>query len=149
MLYEAPMVEGMMINIFAKEAEGVWLGVACDHEKVYATSFGSTEKRVLHGLLGSIPFNTEFQQSKTATTLAERVIGTLKDIYDGTEVSDSFPLAMNHLSTHTQKVLTVTASIPLGFVASYGSVAEAACSSPRGCWPRYGSKSVCASCPLP
>jgi O-6-methylguanine DNA methyltransferase len=121
-----------MISLYCKQGDGVWFGVACDDEKVFATNFGSSEKGVLQGLLGSLPFNTQFQQSEKVSAFAERVIGLMKDIYDGKGISDRIPLGMDHLSSHTQKVLKVALLIPSGYVASYGAVAKATGGSPRG-----------------
>lgn len=120
-----------MINLYPKEIEGVWFGVACDDNKVYATNFGSNEGDVLRGLLATIPFNFPFQRLHQPSAFAESVIALLKDIYDGKDVSNSFTLVMEHLSDYTRKVIKVTSSIPVGFATFYGAIAEAAGGSPR------------------
>lgn len=120
------------MNIHVKNVEGIWFGVACDEKEVFATTFASSKEKALQGLRNSIPFQSEFNQSDVASALVEHVITTLKNIFDGKEVSYSFRLAMNHLSNHTQRVLRATSAIPLGYVASYGSVAKVTDSSPRG-----------------
>ena len=43
----------------------------------------------------------------------------------------SFHLALNRLPVYTQKTLKATAKIPLGYVASYGSIAKAVGGGPR------------------
>jgi methylated-DNA-[protein]-cysteine S-methyltransferase len=120
------------MDIYAKKVEDVWFGVACQAEEVFATNFTRDEKSVVHGLLQSIPFDIPFQKLETTTPFVERAIGVLKDVYDGKGVSRSLPLAMEHLSKYTQKVLKIASLIPLGYVASYGSVAKVAGGSPRG-----------------
>ena len=55
----------------------------------------------------------------------------MKNVYDGNNVSQNVPLATEHLSAYTQKILTATALIPTGYVASYGAIAKAAGGSPR------------------
>ena len=52
-------------------------------------------------------------------------------IYGGREVSASFPLALNRLPIYSQKTLKATIKIPLGYVASYGSIARAVGGGPR------------------
>jgi O-6-methylguanine DNA methyltransferase len=121
-----------MIGISAKNIEGVWFGVACQGEEILATNFAPDEKSVLDGLLRAIPFEVSVQKLETPTPFAERAIAALKDVYDGKGVSSSLPFAMQHLSEYTQKVLKVASLIPLGYVASYGSVADVAGGSPRG-----------------
>ncbi len=65
-------------------------------------------------------------QSSPSATLA-----FLKKIYDGQEIDVSLPLALTRLPTYTQKVLKATSRIPLGYVASYGSIAQAVGGGPR------------------
>jgi O-6-methylguanine DNA methyltransferase len=121
-----------MIDLCAERVEGVWFGVAYKGDEVFATDFGSTETSVINGLLRSIPFDVQFQKVETFSPFAKHVIAGLKDVYDGKGVSNSLPLAMQHLSEYTRKVLRVASLIPVGYVASYGSVAKAAGGSPRG-----------------
>jgi methylated-DNA-[protein]-cysteine S-methyltransferase len=120
-----------MIDIYAKNVEGVWFGVACEGEKVFATMFASSEERALQGLLESIPFNVPFQQLNASSAFVERVIALLKNVYDGKDVYDNVSLATEHLSDYARKVIKVALLIPVGYVASYGSVAKAAGGSPR------------------
>ncbi|HXX87604.1 MAG TPA: methylated-DNA--[protein]-cysteine S-methyltransferase [Candidatus Acidoferrum sp.] len=120
-----------MINVYAKNAGGVWFAVAFQGEEIFATNFGTDGKIVLDGLLRSIPFDVPFQKIETATRFAERAIALLKDLFDGKGASENLSFAMQHLSGYTQKVLKITSLIPLGYVASYGSVASVAGGSPR------------------
>jgi methylated-DNA-[protein]-cysteine S-methyltransferase len=120
-----------MINLYAKSYDGVWFGVACDGKSVFATAFAPSQKQVLRSLLKSIPFNVPFQFSKEGTVFTEQVIATLKDVYDGKGAYGNFSLAMKHLSIYSQKVLEVTAKIPVGYVSSYGAIAKVVGGSPR------------------
>jgi O-6-methylguanine DNA methyltransferase len=121
-----------MISVYVKNVEGVWFGVALEEEKVFATTFASSQERTLKGLLESLPFDVPFERVNRDSAFAERVIGLLKDIYDGEEFPENVSLSMDHLSKHTQKVLRVASLIPLGYAASYGEIAKASGSSPRG-----------------
>lgn len=120
-----------MISFYTRSFGGVWFGVACDNEKIFATSFASSEKAALQGLLDGIPFNVAFQQSELISAFAERVISALKDVYRGKDVSQTFSLATEHLSNYARRVLKVVRLIPLGYVSSYGAVAKAAGGSSR------------------
>jgi len=71
-----------MMDISARNIEGVWFGVACQGEEIFATNFASDEKSVLDGLLRAIPFEVPVQKLETPTPFAERAIVTLKDVYD-------------------------------------------------------------------
>jgi len=120
-----------MISLYTKNIEDVWFGVAYEKEEVFATTFAFNEKRALQALLESIPFNVPFQHLEKPSVFAEHMLGLLRNIYDGKDVSHSFSLATEHLSNYARKVFETVSLIPLGYVASYGSVAKAAGGSPR------------------
>lgn len=120
-----------MLTLYAKNVEDVWFGVAWENERVHATAFASTQKQVLQCLLRGIPFNIPFQHSIKGNCFAEHVIASLASIYNGEECSQNFSLATGHLSEYARKVLEAVALIPVGYVASYGSVARAVGGSPR------------------
>lgn len=120
-----------MINLYTEKRDNTWFGVAADDGRLYATTFAFSKKGVLQSLLKSMPYDVPFQQREKTSSFAERVIALLKDIYDGKNVSHGFVLAMEHLSGYTRKVIKTVSLIPVGYVASYGSVAKAAGGSPR------------------
>lgn len=115
-----------MIGIYSKEISGVWFGVACDDQRVFGVYFACCEGAVCLGLLENLPFDVPFQVFRKPSAVAEQVIAWVKNVYDGKDVSNSFCLAMEHLPAYTRKVLEVTLAIPVGYVASYGSIAKAA-----------------------
>ncbi|MBX5321219.1 MAG: methylated-DNA--[protein]-cysteine S-methyltransferase [Candidatus Bathyarchaeota archaeon] len=120
-----------MLTLYAKNVDEVWFGVACEVEKVFATAFAFSQTQVLQSLLESIPFNIPFQHSIKGNSFAEQVIVSLANIYNGGGYIQNFSLAMEHLSKYARKVLEAVALIPVGYVASYGSVAKAVGGSPR------------------
>jgi methylated-DNA-[protein]-cysteine S-methyltransferase len=120
-----------MIGVYAKNIGGVWFGVACDKQSVFGTAFAFSEEEVLQCLLSGLPFNVPFQAFSEASTFAEDVLASMKNVYDGKDVSQGFPLATEHLPAYTRKVLEVTSLVPVGYVTSYGSIAKAAGGSPR------------------
>jgi methylated-DNA-[protein]-cysteine S-methyltransferase len=120
-----------LINLYTKNVEGVWFGVASNESKVFATAFGFEEESVMRNLLEDIIFNEPFQYSEKASALAEKVIISLKDVYDGKGLAQSLPLATEHLSEYAKKVIESVSMIPLGYVSSYAAIAEVADGSPR------------------
>jgi len=115
-----------MIGIYTKEFSSVWVGVACDDQRVFGVYFACCEGSVCLGLLESLPFGVSFQVFRNLSPFAEQVIAWVKDVYDGKDVAGGFCLAMEHLPTYTRRVLEVTSAIPVGYVASYGEIAKAA-----------------------
>jgi methylated-DNA-[protein]-cysteine S-methyltransferase len=120
-----------MLTLYAKNIDGVWFGLACANKSVFATAFAPNQEQVLRSLLRSIPLNVPFQHSKGSTIFAEQVIATLRDIYNGKDIKNTFSLAMKHLSAYSRKVLEATAKIPVGYVSSYGAIAKVVRGSPR------------------
>src|SRR3972149_12022111 len=120
-----------MIGVYAKNIGGVWFGVACDEQRVFGTSFATSEQGALTSLLDCIPFDVPFQAFSTPSAFAENVLTSVKNVYDGKNVSQNFSLVTEHLPAYTRRVLEVTSLVPVGYVASYGSVAKAAGGSPR------------------
>ena len=120
-----------MIELHIKNLEGVWFGVACDGDKVFATSFASNEERAVRGLLDGIPYGAPFRRSEKISAFAERIMVGLKSIHDGKDGPQDVLLETKHLSDYMKKVLEVTRLIPSGYVSSYGVIAKATGGSPR------------------
>jgi len=120
-----------MISVYTKNIDGVWFGVACTKQRVFATSFAPSEQEALRKLLSSVPFNVPFQVYPEPSAFAETILASVKSVYDGNGVSQKFPLATEHLSAYTQRVLEAASLIPLGYVSSYGSIAKAVGGCPR------------------
>jgi O-6-methylguanine DNA methyltransferase len=114
------------LGLYAKGVGDVWFGVACDKQRVFGTSFAASQQETLKSLLDGMPFNVPFQVFSTPSAFAANVLGLVKDVYDGKDVSRGFPFATEHLPAYTRKVLELTELIPVGYVASYGGVAQAA-----------------------
>jgi methylated-DNA-[protein]-cysteine S-methyltransferase len=115
-----------LIGIYAKNIGGMWFGVACDEQRVFRTCFANSEREAVKSLLSAAPFDVPLQVFSEPTAFAGMVLALVKDVYDGKGASRGLPLAMEHLSVYTRKVLEVTMLISGGYVASYGSVAEVA-----------------------
>jgi methylated-DNA-[protein]-cysteine S-methyltransferase len=120
-----------MIDVYTKNIQGMWFGVAYTEQRVFSTAFANSQQKALKSLLSDIPFNVPFQVHPEPSTFAETVLNSLKTIYDGNDVSQRFPLATEQLSSYTQKVLKAASLIPTGYVTSYGAIAKAAGGSPR------------------
>jgi O-6-methylguanine DNA methyltransferase len=119
------------IGLYTKNADGIWFGVACDKEKVFATSFADTEETALKSLLDSMPLDIEFQVFSMPSSFAERVLNSVKGVYNGKGETDPVPLAAEQLTPFNRRVLEVTRLVPVGYVTSYGALAEAAGGGPR------------------
>jgi len=88
------------IGLYTKNMNGVWFGVACDDEQVFATTFTNSEKSAMKSLTEAIPQSMEFQVCAEPSILAEKVLRSAKSVYDGKGETESVPLATNNLPLH-------------------------------------------------
>jgi O-6-methylguanine DNA methyltransferase len=135
-----------MVSVYAEKAGNAWFGVAFDGERVYATTFGSSEKEILQSLRESVPSNVPLQHMEK-TKFAEHVIAVLKEVYDGKDVSQNLFFETEYLSKYAKRVIETVCMIPPGYVASYGGVAHAAGGSPRAVGGVMASNPFAPLCP--
>ena len=120
-----------MIYLYHQKLDDIWYGAAMKDEKVYATLFATTEKKILQELLESLPYNLPFQLAEKPSSHSMKLIKTLKTIFDGKDVTSNFETVMDHMPKYTQKVLKSVAMVPVGYITTYGAVAKAVGGSPR------------------
>jgi len=119
------------IGLYTKHADGVWFGVACDEEKVFATTFADDEETALKSLRDSMPSDTDALVHTTPSALADQALSSVKSVYEGKGEIGSIPLAAERLTSFNRHILEVTRLVPVGYVTSYGALAEAAGGGPR------------------
>jgi O-6-methylguanine DNA methyltransferase len=120
-----------MIEIYSQNIDDVWFSIAFEKQQIITSSFGVNRQLTLSNILRSLPFNVSFEFFHEPSVFARSILASLKNIYDGKGIDSNFPLALNRLPVYTQKTLKATAKIPLGYLASYGSIAKAVGGSPR------------------
>jgi O-6-methylguanine DNA methyltransferase len=114
-----------MIGVYCREISGVWFGVACEEQRIFGLSFACCADSASYILQESLPLGVPYQVFRKPSVFAEKVIAWVKNVYDGKDVSESFCFAMEHLPPYTRSVLEITSAIPVGYVASYGSISKA------------------------
>lgn len=120
-----------MINLHVKKLGDLWCATALKNGKIIVTDFASSEESALKSLLKELPHNSIFREAEEANVLSERILKTIKAVYDGEDVSLNFQFAMSKLSDYAQRVLKTLLLIPTGYVTTYGALAKAAGGSPR------------------
>lgn len=114
-----------LIEVYAQNFEGTWFAVALNGQQIVTSTFTDNEKVALHSILANLPFNVPFQVLHTPTATAKTALLALKEIYDGKDTKTQLPLVTTHLPVYTKKVLKATLAIPVGYVTSYGAIADA------------------------
>jgi O-6-methylguanine DNA methyltransferase len=121
-----------MIEIYFKSLEGTWFVVALHKHRIVASSFGENKETTMKSVLGNLPFNVPFQVFLEPSAFAAKAFAALKLIHEGRDAGAlNLPLATSHLPAYTEKVLSATLAIPVGYVTSYGSIAKAVGGGPR------------------
>jgi O-6-methylguanine DNA methyltransferase len=115
-----------MVVLHAREVAGRWFGVACAGEGLVATAVSSTRARTLEDLRRALPGGVEGQVAdEGASDFAERTFALLVDLEAGREEHKALSLASDVVGEPLAGVLKVAAAIPMGYVTSYGNIAEA------------------------
>lgn len=120
-----------MIQVYVQNINGTWFSLACTQQEVYGTSFGETEHKALNSLLNNLPYNMPFQVLLSPSAYAKDTFALLEAIFEGKDANLNLNLATDKLPAYTKRVIKATMQIPVGYVASYGSVAKAVGGGPR------------------
>jgi len=120
-----------VIDVYVKELENVWIGIAYAGEKIVATALNSDEEDTLKSLQRSLPPNVDHQIVEKGSEFAEETVSMLKDVYSGNQEVKEFALATEYVPEPAARVLKAAASIPVGYVTSYGRIAEVALVEPK------------------
>ena len=131
-----------MIHIRYEEIDAEWFAVAIEEERVFATSFSTSEGEVLQRLVKSLPGNMSFQKDKKPNQPAVKLLETLKTIFDGKDASFNFQLALEPLPKYTRSVLKCVSAVPIGYVTTYNGIAEVAGGGPRAVGQAVASNPV-------
>ncbi len=120
-----------MIQVYTQNIKGTWFALACAEQRIYGTSFAETEQKALNSLLNNLPYNIPFQVLISPSAYARDTFGLLEAVFEGKDANLNLNLATDKLPAYTKRVIEATMQIPVGYVASYGSVAKAVGGGPR------------------
>ncbi len=120
-----------MISVYLRELEATWIGLAYAEEKIIATALSHNKETTLKSLLRSLPQKTDYQITEKPTAFAEKIIQAAREVHLGGPPFTDFNLATDRVPEPLATVLKAAASIPIGYVASYGGIAKAANTEPK------------------
>ncbi len=120
----------MAVSHFEK-LNNVWFGVVLDDERrVVSCGFSLGDKEdISRQVLRAVPKSLKVSDSDH-DRFASSVLRSLSLIYQGKDAETVPSLGLENLPPFVRKALKVTATIPRGYVSTYGAVAAAA-GSPR------------------
>jgi O-6-methylguanine DNA methyltransferase len=120
-----------MINIYVRELDATWIGLAHTEEKIIATALSHDKETTLKSLLRSLPPKADYQIVNKASDFAEKTILASREVHLGGQPFTDFALATEYVPEPLARVLKAVASIPIGYVASYGGIAKTANTKPK------------------
>ena len=120
-----------MLEVNVQNIDNTWFAIACAQQKIVTTSFSKTQELALNNTLNNIPFTVPFQVLHEPSNFAKSTFAILKTIYDGKEANNNLSLVTSDLTAYMRKVLKVTSAISVGYISSYGAIAEVVGGSPR------------------
>jgi len=120
-----------VIHVYRRKIGDLWCAVAVEDEKVWTTTFATSEKECMQQVLENVPYNNPFQSEEKPSPLAEKIFDTLQSFLAGGSISWDFRFEWSHLSKYAQKVLECLTNVPVGYVTSYKALAETAGGGPR------------------
>ncbi len=115
-----------MFELYVEAFANVSAGVICENQKVYGSNFGGNSQEVLDSLRRMLPSECSSAVLSEPSRLARKATQVIQSIYSGRGSNEVVPLALERFPAYRQLVLKTVSQIPVGYVASYGGVADAA-----------------------
>jgi len=120
-----------MIHAFHQKIGDMWCAVAIEDEKIWSTAFATSEKECVQQLRENLPYNQPFTFEEKPSLLAEKILGALKSVLEGENISWDFKFETQHLPKYTQRVLDCLSRVPVGYVTTYKALAKTVGGGPR------------------
>ncbi len=121
-----------MISVCIRYVNGLWFGLAYTGEKVVASCVGYSEPEALQTIKECFSTKVDSKIVKEPSEFAENILATFMDLHLGTRSGAGVQLASEYYSPPVARVLRAAAAIPVGYITSYGKLAQAAGTSARG-----------------
>lgn len=121
-----------MIEVYSQTLDDITFACATDKGEILVSTFRADQKDALQIILHNLPFGEPFQVFHETPQIAKEVFAQLKLIYDGKNSDNTkLPISTSHLPAYTKRVMKATLAIPIGYVTTYGKIAEAVGGGPR------------------
>lgn len=126
-----PGYPGSMVTVWLEQTGTRWFGVASHGEMLVATVASRGRLEAERALVGCLPRALEWKLDDMGSAFARRVVALLDRLERGDESDKQFVLSDLYVAEPLRRLLRAAASIPLGYVTTYGKIAEAAATDAR------------------
>ena len=114
-----------MLEVHIKKFGDTTFGIVCNGKEVFASNFGLNMEDVSRSFQRMFPSEVPLHVTSQPSEFAQKAVNVLREIYEGKAANEIIPLALGRFPAYTQRVLRTVSRIPMGYVASYGGVANA------------------------
>jgi methylated-DNA-[protein]-cysteine S-methyltransferase len=115
-----------VISVWVEKAGADWFGVAHHGGRLVATAIGGNRKAAAAAVRACLPRDREFQAVRVGSEFARSVVRLLARLEGGDEEAPFFELCPDCVGEPLASVLRAASTIPRGYVATYGGIAEVA-----------------------
>lgn len=115
-----------MIDLWIEELGEHWFAVAHHEERLVATAVASDRETLLSDVTRMLPSAAPHRLLREASPFLHRTVRMLADLEAGNEAGKCFELSERFLSDEQRRTLRAAAAIPVGYVATYGAIGDAA-----------------------
>jgi methylated-DNA-[protein]-cysteine S-methyltransferase len=120
-----------MINVTAERRGSLWYGIAWYGQKLVATAVRATRIAALQRVARCIPSGVATRTVEDAPPSIAEIVTMLGELESGNEEHKRYTLSKEYLSSPMYRIYSVAAAIPIGYVTTYGGIANAAGSEAR------------------
>ncbi len=117
--------------VSAGQYDNSWFGVAWAGGDFVATAIGSTRDGAIQTVQRCVPEGVKTHLAEAPSSFVTDAVAMLGELERGNEAGKHFMLSAEFLSEPLRRILTAAAAIPIGYVTTYGKIAEAAGSQAR------------------
>jgi O-6-methylguanine DNA methyltransferase len=114
-----------LIEVYVDNVGGICFVVAQRGGRILRTTFDNDQKTAVDAMLGKLAGAESVKVFTQSVMQFSALFAALRARYDGKDTNYGFILADTDLPLYSQRVLRAVATIPIGYVASYGAVAKA------------------------
>ena len=119
-----------MLEAFVQTDGNAAVGIVYEGEEVFGSNFGQNAADILQSFRRMFP-SENVQVAAKPSPFAKKALSTVRDVYDGKGASELISINVDRFPAFSQRVLRAVARVPVGYVVSYGGVADAVGGGPR------------------
>ena len=114
-----------MLEVHVKTFGDTAFGIVYEGKAVFASNFGVNSEDVLRSFQRMFPIEAPLRVAAEPSAFAQKAVIVMRDIYEGKSTDETVLLELGRFPAYTQRVLKAVSRIPVGYVASYGGIADA------------------------